>query len=244
MSAAHGPLHQFEIKTLLPLQLGNYDLSFTNASLSMIIAVVASCLLISAGVKRAALVPGRWQNVIEMLYQLVAGTMRDTVGKAGFKYFPFIFSLFIFVLSCNLLGMMPYSFTVTSHIVVTFALAILVFLSVTTIGFIKHGTHFFSLFLPEGTPALLAPLMIVIELFTYLARPISLSIRLAANMVAGHIFLKVLAGFVVALGVFFGWVPIPFMVIFTGFEIFVAVLQAYIFTILSCVYLNDAVNLH
>jgi F-type H+-transporting ATPase subunit a len=180
----------------------------------------------------------------ELIYGLVTDMLDQNVGPKGRKFVPVIFSLFLFILICNLLGMLPYSFTVTSHISITFALAILVFFIVTIVGFIRHGFHFFSLFLPKGTPWWLAPLMIIIELFTYLARPVSLSLRLAANMVAGHVLLKVMAGFVVTLAIYFKILPIPLMVILVGFEIFVAILQAYIFTILSCVYLNDAVNLH
>jgi F-type H+-transporting ATPase subunit a len=180
----------------------------------------------------------------ELMYVLISDMLNQNVGPKGRKFVPLIFTLFMFILLCNLLGMIPYGYTVTSHISITFALAMMVFLLVTIVGFVKHGLHFFSLFLPKGTPWWLAPLMVVIEMFAYLARPVSLSLRLAANMVAGHVLLKVIAGFVVSLTIFLKIVPIPLMVVLIGFEIFVAILQAYIFSILTCVYLNDAVNLH
>ncbi|MFN7039163.1 MAG: F0F1 ATP synthase subunit A [Alphaproteobacteria bacterium] len=241
---SHSPLSQFEIKTLFPIEINGIDLSFTNSSLYMMISLIITACLFILPMRNANLIPSRFQNIPEIMYKFISGTINDTVGSEGKKYFPLIFSLFIFVLMSNLVGMLPYSFTVTSHIIVTFALAIFIFVTVTIIALIRHGFHFFSFFLPSGTPLWLAPLMVVIELFTYLARPVSLSIRLAANMVAGHILLKVLAGFVILMGVFWGWVPMAFIVIFTGFEIFVAILQAYIFTILTCVYLNDAIHLH
>jgi F-type H+-transporting ATPase subunit a len=242
MAEMHSPLAQFEVHPLIPLNLGGYDISFTNASLWMLIAISAVMFLMYMGTRRAALVPGRWQSANEMLVEFVGGMVQDNAGKDAMRYFPLIFTLFIFLLFCNVLGMIPTSFTVTSHIIVTFAMAICVFVGVTIIGFITHGTHFLSLFLPEGTPWWMMPLMIVIELVSYLARPISLSIRLAANMLAGHLLLKIVAGFVMIglLGIF----PFAFLLIFTAFEIFIACLQAYIFAMLSCIYLNDALNLH
>lgn len=242
MSDAHSPLAQFEVHPILPLQIGSLDLSFTNASLWMVIVVAAISLLMFMGVRRAALVPGRWQSANEMLVEFVGGMIQDNAGKDAMKYFPLIFTLFMFLLFCNVLGMIPTSFTVTSHIIVTFAMAAIVFIAVTVLGFIKHGTHFLSLFLPHGTPWWMAPLMILIELVSYLARPVSLSIRLAANMLAGHLLMKIVAGFV-AIG-FWGIFPFAFLLIFTAFEIFIACLQAYIFTMLTCIYLNDALNLH
>ena len=240
----HNPLAQFEIKALLPLNLMGYDISFTNSTLWMIIALGFAALFMISAVKNKSLIPGRMQMAAESIYLLVDGLIEQNVGKKGVAFSPLIFSLFLFILVCNLFGMFPYSFTVTSHITVTFALAILVFITVTFVGFWKHGLHFFSLFLPKGTPLWLAPLIILIELFTYLARPVSLSLRLAANMIAGHVLLKVLAGFIVLMAAFLKPLPIPLIVVLIGFEIFVSILQAYIFTILSCVYLNDAVNLH
>lgn len=240
----HSPLAQFEIKRLVDLSLFGYDVSLTNSGCFMLITAALSLLYFSFALRSKLLIPNRLQISAELIYGLVTDMLDQNVGPKGRKFVPVIFSLFLFILICNLLGMLPYSFTVTSHISITFALAILVFFIVTIVGFIKHGFHFFSLFLPKGTPWWLAPLMIIIELFTYLARPVSLSLRLAANMVAGHVLLKVMAGFVVTLAIYFKILPIPLMVILVGFEIFVAILQAYIFTILSCVYLNDAVNLH
>lgn len=241
---AHSPLAQFEIKPIKPLELAGVDVSYTNSALFMTIALALSVLLFVLGMRKKAMVPGRWQSVAEMAYEFVANMVRDNVGQAGRPYFPFIFTCFVFVLLCNLLGMLPYSFTVTSHIAVTFAMALVIFLGVTVIGFIKHGFHYLSLFLPHGTPGWMAPAMFMIELVAYLARPISLSIRLAANMMAGHTMLKVIAGFVVSLGLVFGAVPFALLVVLVGFEFFVAVLQAYIFTILVCVYLNDAIHMH
>lgn len=242
---AHNPLHQFAIRyyTDMPDIFG-MNLNFNNSALFILLSAVSIILFLSIGIRKRALVPGRMQSMVEMSYELVAGMLRDNVGNDGRKYFPFIFTTFMFVLTCNLMGMMPYSFTVTSHIAVTFAMASVIFLGVTLIAILKHGKKFFGSFLPHGTPWWMAPLMIFIELFSYLARPISLSIRLAANMMAGHIMMKVIAGFVVGLGFWLGWAPIALIVGLTGFEIFVAVLQAYIFTILTCVYLHSAIHLH
>jgi F-type H+-transporting ATPase subunit a len=239
---AHSPLAQFEVHPLIPFKIGAYDLSFTNASLWMMVAVLAASALMFMGVRSRQLVPGRWQGTSELLVGFITNVVQDNAGKEALKYFPLIFSLFIFILFCNLGGMIPLSFTPTSHIIVTFAMAAILFVGITIIGFIKHGTHFLSLFLPAGTPWWMVPLMIMIELVSYLARPISLSIRLAANMLAGHLLLKIVAGFVMIglLGIF----PFAFLLIFTGFEIFIACLQAYIFTLLICIYLNDALHLH
>jgi F-type H+-transporting ATPase subunit a len=243
--AHHSPLAQFEVQKIIPLHLAGYDISFTNASLFMTLAVVSIMLFVLSGMHRASLVPGRMQSAVEMSYQFVARMIEDNIGHEGIQYFPLIFSLFMFVLFCNLLGMMPYSFTVTSHIIVTFALAALIFVGVTLIAIIKHGpATFITSFLPKGTPWWMAPMMYFIELFSYLARPVSLSVRLAANMIAGHTMLKVIAGFVIMLGLLGGIVPLAFLIVLCGFEIFVAVLQAYIFTVLTCVYLNQALHLH
>lgn len=240
----HSPLAQFEVHTLYQLpQLAGYDISFTNSSLFMVLAIIGVLLFFGLGSRKRALVPGRWQGMTELTYEFVGGIIKDNVGSEGKRYFPLIFTIFTFVLLCNLLGMIPNSFTVTSHIIVTFAMAAVIFVGVTLIGFMRHGLHFLSLFLPAGTPWWMAPLMIVIELVSYLARPVSLSIRLAANMLAGHLLLKIIAGFVGVAGIF-GIFPFAFLVIFTGFEIFIAFLQAYIFTLLACIYLNDAIHLH
>lgn len=238
-----GPLEQFEITTLLPIQVGNLDLSFTNASLAMLGAVVIATGILALSVRRPTLVPGRFQAVGESLYQLIANMIRDNAGSGGMKYFPFIFTLFLFVLFGNLIGMVPYSFTFTSHIVVTFALAFVVFVGVTVIGIARHGTHFLQLFFPPGAPWWTGIILIPVEVISYLSRPISLSVRLFANMTVGHVMLKVIAGFVVALGIG-GIVPFAFLVPLSILELFIAVLQAYIFTILTCVYLHDALHLH
>lgn len=241
---SHSPLAQFEISKLIEINLFGFDISFTNSSCYMIVAAILALSYFIVALKPQHTIPARLQVSVEMLYSLISDMLKQNIGEKGRKFIPLIFTLFIFILLCNLLGMLPYAFTVTSHIIVTFSLAIMIFLLVTILGFVKHGWHFCSLFLPKGTPWWLAPLMIAIELFTYLARPISLSLRLAANMMAGHILLKVIAGFVVSLMIMLKFLPIPLMIALIGFEIFVAILQAYIFTILSCVYLNDAINLH
>ncbi|MCG8559404.1 MAG: F0F1 ATP synthase subunit A [Hyphomicrobiales bacterium] len=238
------PMHQFEIQRLIRLDIFGLDASFTNSSLFMVIAMALITFLTIGGMRGRALVPTRIQSVAELSYEFVANMVRDNVGSAGQKYFPFIFTLFMFVLFCNMLGMIPYSFTVTSHIAVTFALAAFVFLGVTLIGFIKHGIGFLKFFVPSGVPAVMLPLLVVIEVISYLTRPLSLSVRLFANMMAGHTMLKVFASFVVGLGVLGGWAPLAFMVAFTGLEILVAFLQAYVFAILTCIYLNDALHMH
>ena len=240
----HGPLAQFEIKTLIPLQAGGVDISFTNSSLMMVLTLTLVSLFLILGMRRRSLVPGRWQSMVELSYQFVANLIRDTVGSDGRRYFPLIFTLFMFILFGNLLGMMPYSFTFASHIIVTFALAIIVFIGVTILGFVKHGLHFFSFFVPPGVSVILWPLMIPIEIISYLSRPISLSVRLFANLTAGHTMLKVFASFVISLGVVGGILPLVFVVALTGLELLIAFLQAYVFTILTCFYINDAVHMH
>jgi F-type H+-transporting ATPase subunit a len=237
-------MHQFEIIRLARLELFGVDISFTNSSAVMLIAVLLISAFLILPMRNRALVPTRVQSVIEVLYEFVANLVRENVGPEGMKYFPFVFTLFVFILSLNLLGMVPYSFTVTSHIVVTFALAAMVFTVVTAIGFLRHGVGFLKLFVPEGVPLLFLPLIIVIELISYLIRPVTLSVRLFANMLAGHTMLKVFAGFVVGLGALFGIAPLLFTVAFTGLEFFVAFIQAFIFAVLTCIYLNDAVNMH
>lgn len=244
MSEGHNPLAQFEIKYFTDIpDIAGMNLNFSNSSLVMFIIIGAITTFFSVSMKTRALVPGRLQSASELMYEFVAGMLKECVGSEGRQYFPIIFTIFIFVLMCNLTGMLPYSFTVTSHFAVTFALAIFIMIGITLIGFIKHGVHFLSLFLPKGLPVAMLIFIFPIELFSYCVRPISLSIRLAANMIAGHVLLKVIGGFVAALGVF-GIFPFLFIAVFSGFEIFVAVLQAYIFTILTCVYLNDAINMH
>ena len=238
------PLQQFEIKTIAPIQIGGVDASLTNSGVFMIVIVMAVTLFLTLSMRGRALVPGRWQSMAELSYEFIAGMIRENVGAEGRRYFPFIFTLFMFVLFANLVGMIPYSFTVTSHLVVTFIMALAIFIGVTIIGFARHGMHFFSFFLPEGTPWYVAPLLIPIEVLSYFTRPVSLSLRLFANMTAGHTMLKVFAGFVVSLGIYMGWLPLIFVSALTGLEFIIAFLQAYVFTILTCIYLNDAIHLH
>ena len=243
MAAGHSPLAQFEIKRWVPIKIGALDISFTNSSTFMVLTVVVVSAFLILGMRRNAMIPGRWQSMVELLYIFIANLLRDTVGKEGLPYFPFIFTVFMFILVGNLFGMIPYSFTFTSHIVVTFAMALVVFLGVTIIAIAKHRLYFFTFFMPPGVPLLMAPLLVPIEIISYLSRPISLSVRLFANMLAGHTLLKVFAGFVVSLGMF-GVFPLAFIVALTGLEIVIALLQAFVFTILTCLYLNDALHLH
>ena len=238
-----GPLEQFEIHSIVPLQAGDLDVSFTNSSAYMVAAVALSAGFLIFGTRRRAIVPGRWQAMAEMTYEFVAGLIRETVGAEGRRFFPIIFTLFMFILFGNLLGMIPFSFTFTSQIIVTLVMALVVFIGVTILGFIKHGLHFFSFFVPPGSPVWMWPLLIPIEIISYLSRPISLSVRLFANMLAGHTLLKVIAGFVFALG-FFGILPVALLVALTGLEILIAFLQAYVFAILTCLYINDALHMH
>ena len=238
-----GPLEQFEIHPIVPLGVGNFDISITNSTLYMAAAVAISTGFLALGARRHAMVPGRWQNMAELSYEFIANLIKETIGSDGRKYFPIIFTLFMFILFANLLGMIPFSFTVTSQIVVTFAMAAVVFVGVTVLAFARHGTHFFSFFVPPGSPVWMWPLLIPIEVISYLSRPISLSVRLFANMLAGHTLLKVIAGFVFALNVF-GILPLALLVALTGLEILIAFLQAYVFTILTCLYIKDALHLH
>jgi F-type H+-transporting ATPase subunit a len=240
---ATSPLHQFEILPLVPIHIGNLDLSFTNSSLMMAAAVGVTALLFGSAMSRRALVPGRLQSVAELLYEFVAGMVRDNIGPQGWRYFPFVFTIFTIILLGNLIGMVPYAFTFTSHIIVTGALAIIAFMTATVVGFMRHGLHYFSLFVPHGAPMWLMPIIVPIEVLSYLTRPVSLSIRLFANMMAGHTMLKVFAGFSVLLGAF-GVFPLLINIALVGFEVLVALLQAYVFAILTCLYLRDAVELH
>ena len=239
------PMHQFNVYRIGPeISLGNVDISFTNASLFMIISALAIISVFFAGTRRKAVIPTKIQLLTELSYTLVSKMISDTAGSKAKPYFPFVFSLFMFVLFCNMLGMLPYSFTVTSHIIVTFALAAIIFMGVTIIGFVNHGVGYLKLFIPSGVPLFLLPLIVIIEIISYLARPVSLSVRLFANMMAGHTMLKVFGGFVISLGIIGGWLPLSFTVALTGLEILIAFLQAYVFAILTCIYLNDALNLN
>ncbi len=240
----HNPMEQFEIKRLWSLKLGGLDVSYTNSALWMTFTVAIALFVFIYGMRQRALVPGRLQSVVEVGYEFIAKMVSDNVGDAGKKYFPFILSLFLFILGCNMLGMIPYSFTPTSHIIVTFAMAAVVFVGVTLIAIFKHGIGFLSFFAPKGVPLWLMPILVPIEVISYFIRPMTLSVRLFANMLAGHIMLKVFGGFVIMLGIFFGWIPLLFTTAFIGLEILIAFLQAYVFAVLTCLYLNDALHLH
>jgi len=237
------PLEQFKIEPLIPLHIGGLDVSFTNSALFMTIAVVLITALLVLGTKRGALVPGRWQSVGEMSYEFVADMVETNAGHGSEPYFPFVFTLFMFVLFANFLGLIPYSFTVTSHIIVTFALAATVFIGVTIIGIAKHGVHFLRLFVPEGVPVILLFLLVPIELLSYFIRPFTLAIRLFANMLAGHTMLAIFGGFAASVG-FLAIFPVALDVAILALEVLVAALQAYVFAILTCLYLRDALHLH
>ena len=244
MASETSPLGQFTIERLVPLHIGSLDISYTNSALLMTIVVVLITALLVGTTRHASLVPGRLQSIAELSYEFVLGMVRENVGDAdGRQFFPLVFSFFMFILFGNLLGLIPYSFTFTSHIVVTFALSLFVFLFVTMIAFIRHGIRFFTFFFPPGAPIIMAPLLVPIEIISYLTRPVSLSLRLFANMLAGHTIIAVFAGFTVALGVF-GFLPLAFNVALLGLELVIAALQAYVFAILTCLYLSDAVHLH
>ena len=237
------PMEQFEVRPLGEIHILGLDLSFSNASLWMVIVAVFSVTFLMFAMRGGNLVPTRLQVVAEMLYEIVANMVRDNVGSEGRRYFPFIFTLFIFILFCNLLALIPGSFAVTAQIIVTFFMAIVIFITVTAIGFMRHGLHFFRFFFPEGAPAWTAVILIPIEVVSYLSRPISLSVRIFANMTVGHVLYKILAGFTILMGVA-GILPLIALVGITALEFLVAVLQAYVFTILTCVYLHDAIHMH
>ena len=252
-SAMHSPIEQFVVKTILEIKdpFFGLDISFTNASLFMVLASIVPLMILGFGVRAAETVPGKLQAISEMIFEFVENLLLENTGDSGRPYFSFIFTLFLLVLFGNLLGMLPYSYTFTSQIIITFFMAIVIFLSVTIIGIARHGFGFLSLFLPSGTPLVLQPLLFVIELISYCIRPISLSVRLFANMLAGHTLLKVFGGLAVMLigsgSVFLAPVavlPIAAIIGMTALEVLVAVLQAYVFTVLTCIYLNDALNLH
>lgn len=242
------PLHQFVVQPLIPLNIGGLDASFTNASLWMVVTVVAITVFTTLGMRSGAMVPGRMQSVVESFYTFIANMVRDNAGHDAMRFFPFIFSLFAFIFFANMIGMFPYAFTVTSHIVVTFALAGVVFAGVTLTGFILHGAKFLKVFVPSGVPLALLPLVVAIEIISYFSRPISHSVRLFANMLAGHIMLKVFAGFVITFMTMgaIGWagmiLPLFMIICLTALEFLVAALQAYVFTILTCMYLHDALH--
>lgn len=250
---AMNPMEQFAIKPLVPLHIGRYDVSFTNEALWMFVVIGVASLFLSFAARKPALVPSRSQSIAEIFYEFTTGMIRDAAGEAGLKFFPFIFTLFVFILLSNILGLIPGSFTVTAHIAVTFALAAVVITTVIITGFVTHGFGFLKLFAPKA-PFYLLFLLVPIEIVSFFVRPLSLSVRLFANMLAGHTMLKVFAGFVVALGATFAtarpWFgplaigPLFLIVAITALEILVALLQAYVFAILTSIYLNEALHLH
>jgi len=246
---AADPIHQFEIHNIISLlKIGGVEIHFTNSAVFMLISIGLTMLLFLGATTGRHLVPTRLQSMAELSYELVANTIRSTAGEEGMRFFPLVLSLFMFILISNVVGLIPYTFTVTSHIVITAALALLVFFTVIIYGIWKNGLHFFKLFVPSGIPVWMTPVIIVIELLSFLSRPISHSVRLFANMLAGHITLKLVAGFVVGLGSI-GYLglagaiaPLALTIALTALELLVAVLQAYVFTILTCIYLNDAIH--
>jgi F-type H+-transporting ATPase subunit a len=243
------PIHQFQITNIFTIgRIGGAEIAFTNSALFMLIALSVIALLTIGATSSRAMVPGRLQSVAEISYEFIAQTLRSSAGTEGMKFFPLVFSLFMFILAVNLIGLIPYAFTVTSHIIITASLAMLVFVTVIVYGFWTHGLHFLKLFVPSGIPKLMIPVIVVIELLSFLSRPISHSVRLFANMLSGHILLKVVAGFVAMLGSIglLGWVgavaPLALTIALTALELLVACLQAYVFAILTCIYLNDAIH--
>jgi ATP synthase subunit 6 len=244
------PLEQFQIITLIPLRVGFIDISFTNSSLLAVLSLAVSLSMFFMVLHKVTLIPSRWQSVVENMYDFVLSLINENIKKDGLGYFPLIFTVFTFLVFCNLLGMIPYSFTVTSHIVVTFGLALALFIGINIIGAQIHGIHFFSLFLPAGVPLIMAPFLVLVELIGYSFRVVSIALRLFANMMAGHSLLKILAGFAWTMfsagGVLAVAHLLPVLVIFAivGLELGIAFLQAYVFSVLLCIYLNDAISLH
>lgn len=242
------PIHQFDLHRIFNINLFGHDISFTNSSFYMLASALAVVGFLTYAMQSRALVPNRLQSTAEMAYEFVAGMIRDSMGEEGMKFFPLIFTLFMFIFAANMIGLIPGAFTVTSHIIVTAALALLVFFTVIIVGFWKNGIHFLRLFVPEGVPIYVLPLVSAIEVISFFSRPISHSLRLFANMLAGHITLKVFAGFIVMLLGAAGTVkllaPLPLIAVvgITALEFLVAFLQAYVFTMLTCMYLNDALH--
>ena len=244
------PIEQFQIHNLFPIaKIGHTEIAFTNSAAFMLAAVVGITAFLVIGTAKRGLVPSRLQSAAEMAYEFVATTVRSTAGSEGMKFFPLVFTLFMFILTVNMVGLIPYTFTVTSHIIVTAALAITVFLTVLIYGLYRHGFHFFNLFVPKGVPVYILPAIVLIEILSFVSRPISHSVRLFANMLAGHITLQVFASFIILMGGAMGalgWVggvlPFGMIVILFALETLVAFLQAYVFAILTCIYLNDAIH--
>lgn len=246
---APDPIHQFKIVKLFTIgHIGGQEIAFTNSSAYMFAAVAIIAILMLGATAGRRLIPTRFQSVGELAYEFVSDTLRSTAGETGMRFFPLVFAIFMFVLVANVVGVIPYTFSITSHLIVTAALAMLVFLTVAIYGFYKNGLHFFKLFVPSGIPVYILPLVVFIEVFSFFLRPVSHSVRLFANMLAGHIALKVFAGFIVMLSAFgaIGWlgsiVPLAMTVALTALELLVAFLQAYVFAILTCIYLNDAIH--
>ena len=243
------PIHQFNIEKIFTIgHIGNQEIAFTNSSAYMFLSVGLISFLMIGGVAGRQMVPGRFQSMAELAYEFVANTIRSSAGSEGMKFFPLVFSLFMFIMVSNMIGIIPYTFTVSSHIIVTVALALLVFFTVLVYGFYKNGLKFFKLFVPKGVPPLLLLVIVPLEVFSFFVQPVSHSVRLFANMLAGHITLKVFASFVTMLGAFgvVGWagavLPLGLTVALTALELLVAFLQAYVFTILTCIYINDAIH--
>ena len=243
------PIHQFEIRDLFPIaKIGNTEIAFTSSAAYMFVAVALITAFLVGGTARRGLVPGRVQSMVELTYEFVATTIRSTAGSEGMRFFPFVFTLFMFILTVNIIGLIPHNFTVTTHIIITSTLALSVFLTVLVYGFWKHGLHFFNLFVPKGIPIYILPLVVFIEVLSFLSRPISHSVRLFANMLAGHITLQVFASFIILLGsagilgIAGATLPLAMVVALYALELLVAFLQAYVFAILTCIYLNDAIH--
>jgi F-type H+-transporting ATPase subunit a len=243
------PLHQFVIEPIIDINIGGFDLSFTNSALWMAIAVCTATIYLTISMREKALVPGRMQMFSEMCYQFIANMVRENIGSKGREYFPFVFTVFAVVVLGNMLGLLPYSFTYTSHLIVTGAMALTIFGMVIVLALIRHGFHFFSIFVPPDVPLWMLPLVIALEVLSFFVRPVTLAVRLFANMMAGHLMLKVFAGFSVAaagMGVFgvgLGLFPAAFNTVMIVFEVLIAFLQAYVFAILTCIYLKDTVEL-
>lgn len=242
MAVEHSPLEQFAVTRIVELNVGGVDVSFTNSSAMMVLVVALVTLFLTMSTRGHTMVPGRWQSLAELSYEMMAKTVRDIIGPQGRPFFPFIFTLFMFILLANYLSLVPGAFTVTAHIAVTFAMAICIFIGATILGFVRHGFRFLRIFMPSGIPIWVGLLLVPIEFISYLSRPMSLSIRLAANLTAGHTMLHVFAGFVIALGIF-GIFPFVFIVLLYALEVIIALIQAYVFAILTCIYIGDSVHL-
>nr|YP_011017747.1 ATP synthase F0 subunit a [Heterosiphonia pulchra]WQF69570.1 ATP synthase F0 subunit a [Heterosiphonia pulchra] len=244
------PLEQFEIITLFPFNIKSFNISLTNSSIFIIFVSLILLLWLSMSFYKNNIIPNYWQLFFEEIYNLTSNIVRDNLNVKGEVYFPFIFTLHLFLLFCNLIGMIPYSFTVTSHIIFTFSLSLSIFIGINIIGLRTHGINFFALFLPRGVPLIIVPLIITIEFLSYIVKVFTLSIRLFANMTSGHTLLKIIAGFswtmLISGGLisFFHIVPLILLIALIGLELAIAILQAYVFTLLTCIYLNDVLELH